>query len=115
MAEQKNDPIAAADTPAGKDVMSVEECAQVLISTVKDLRSENGLSEGEVTLYLIDAPLIHSTLSEYREEIMEKASLVAIVQVNEEAGVPMPEAIPQVEKQIGDDIVTVGIQEQAKG
>lgn len=92
----------------------VEECASVLVLTVQKLRNENNISEDEeVSLYVTDAPIVHSTLSEYREDIMQKANLVDIVQVNIKAGTPMPAMIPQIECTIGDDEVTIGIDQQA--
>ena len=89
---------------------SVEECAAVLIRTIQQLREENDIADEEVSLYVTDAPIVHSTLLEYQDEVMEKANLVNIVQVNVKAGNPMPEALPQVDCKIGDDLVTIALE-----
>lgn len=96
------------------NVASVEECADVLVRTVQQLRNENNISQEEqVSLYVTDAPLIHSTLSEFKDKIKEQAKLVDVVQVNPKAGIPMPEALPQVDCEIGDERVTVAVERQA--
>ncbi|MEZ4711728.1 MAG: hypothetical protein R3A44_31340 [Caldilineaceae bacterium] len=106
---------ALSEQQQNKDIESVEECAAILIRTIEQLRQDNGVpDEEEVSLYVTDAPIVHSTLSEYEEEIMQKANLVDVVQVNIKAGTPMPEALPQVDCQIGDDTVTIAIERQAK-
>lgn len=106
---------ALSEQQQSKDITSVEECAAILIRTIGQLRQDNGVPDKEeVSLYVTDAPIVHSTLSEYKEDMMQKANLVDVVQVNIKAGTPMPDALPQVERQIGDDHVTIAIERQAK-
>ncbi|MEZ4869110.1 MAG: hypothetical protein R3C14_47755 [Caldilineaceae bacterium] len=113
MTTKTSDPIASAKQKSGEQVASVEECAAVLLRTVQQIRQEHGLAANEeASLYVTDVPIVHSTLAEYRDEIMEKANLVDIVPVNVKAGNPMPEALPQVECQIGDESVTVALERQ---
>ncbi|MEZ4682657.1 MAG: hypothetical protein R2932_51465 [Caldilineaceae bacterium] len=104
----------SAKQPSNGQTISVEECVDILQRTVTKLRRDQGISAKEqVSLYVTDAPIIHSTLSEYGNKIKENANLTDIVQVNIKAGNPMPEALPQVECTLGDDEVTVAIQQQA--
>ncbi|MCB0100087.1 MAG: hypothetical protein KDE46_30355 [Caldilineaceae bacterium] len=99
---------------SSKNVTSVEDCATILVGLIQQLRQDNGVPENEeVSLYVTDVPIVHSTLSEYEDEIIKKANLVDVVQVNMKAGNPMPETLPHVERQIGNDTVTIAIERQA--
>jgi len=84
--------------------MSTEECAQVIIDQVAQLRKEADIAaDQEVSIYVTDVPLVHNTLSQYHERIREQANAVDIVQVNIKAGNPMPANLPQVELSTLDD------------
>lgn len=114
MSIKDSNPNASVMRRPSHEVVTVEECAALLIRTIQQLREENDVPEDEeVSLYVTDAPIVHSTLSEYEDDIMEKANLVDVVQVNVKAGNPMPEALSQVDRMIGDDLVTVAIEKQA--
>lgn len=89
---------------ADREIMSVEECAQVIIDQVKQLRAQADIShDREVSIYVTDVPLIHSTLSEYEERIRQQTNASDIVQVNVKAGNPMPKNLTQVELHTLDD------------
>ena len=94
-----------------KAITSVEECKTFLINTVRQLREQQQISHSEqVSLYVTDVPIVHSTISEYEAEIKKDANLADVVQVNIKAGNPMPEALPQVDHTIGEEEVTVAIE-----
>ena len=93
---------------AEREIMSVEECAQVLIEQVKQLRLQADITNDRaVSIYVTDVPLVHSTLSEYDERIRQQTNASDIVQVNIKAGNPMPKNLPQVELYTLDDGPTV--------
>lgn len=81
-----------------KEILSVEECAAAIIQYVEQLRADADLTDDqEISIYVTDVPLIHSTLSEKGDYIRQKTNAVDIVQVNVKAGEPMPAHLPQVE------------------
>jgi len=89
---------------ANHEVMSTEECAQVIIDQVAQLRQQaNIATDHTVSIYVTDVPLVHNTLSQYNERIRQQANAIDIVQVNIKAGNPMPENLPQVELHTLDD------------
>jgi len=95
-----------------KTITSVETCKTFLVDTVEQLRTDNNISADEkVSLYVTDVPIIHSTIAEYESEIKEQAHLVDVVQVNIKAGNPMPKALAQVDCTIGEDEVTIAIEQ----
>lgn len=95
----------------GNTVTSVEECAAAVIHTVQQLREREDIPRSKkVALYITDAPLVHSMISEYRDAVIEKANLVDIVQENIKAGNPIPESLPQTECKMGGEMITIAIQ-----
>ncbi len=93
---------------ADREVMSVEECAQVIIDQVQQLRQQANISRDQpVAIYLTNVPLVHSTLSEYEDRIRQQTNASDIVQVNIKAGNPMPANLRQVELHTLDDGPTV--------
>lgn len=80
------------------EIESVEQCAELIIDHVKQLRQEQGIGDGEkISVYITDVPLVHSTLSEQSEKIEKATGAADIVQVNVQAGNPMPENLPHHE------------------
>lgn len=80
------------------EVLSTEECAEVIIRTVEQLRDEAGIAaDQEISLYVTDAQLIRSTLAEKGDYIRERTHAVDVVRVNVKAGNPMPAHLPQME------------------
>jgi len=99
------------------EVLSVEECAELLIDYVNQLRDETGLDdEQEISIYVTDVPLIHSTLAEMGDYIREQTNAVTIVQVDLRSGTPMPAHLPQIEVHEFDlGPATIGIDPQGEG
>jgi len=54
-------------------------------------------------------------MKQYRDYIEEQTNTSDLVQVNNDAGNPMPEQLPQTEYQIGDQTVTIAISESNPG
>lgn len=76
----------------GEEITSVEQCAELLIDHVKQLRQEQSIGDNqEISIYVTDVPLVHSTLSELSDRIEKATNATDIVQVNVKAGNPMPE------------------------
>lgn len=97
--------------PRSANINSVEECKTFLINTIQQLRKDNQIGKSEeVSLYVTDVPLVHSTIAEYEGDIKRSANLVDIVQVNVKAGNPMPAALPHVDCEIGEDEVTIALE-----
>lgn len=95
------------------EVLSIEECAEVIIHTVEQLRSEAGLADDQaISIYVTDVPLIRSTFAQKDEYIREKTKAVDVVRVNVKAGIPMPAHLPQQElHNLDESPATIGIQE----
>lgn len=100
---------------AGKQdqVLSTDDCAEVIIRTVEQLRDEVGLAaDREISIYVTDAQLIRSTLAEKGDYIRERTHAVDVVRVNVKAGNPMPAHIPQVElHNLDQGPTSIGIEE----
>lgn len=86
------------------EVLTIEECAEVIINTVQQLRSQAGIADDqEISIYVTDAQMIRSTLTEMGDHIREQTNAVDVVRVNVKAGNPMPAHLPQVELHNLDD------------
>lgn len=94
-------------------VVSTEECAEVIIRTVEQLRDEAGLAaDQEISIYVTDAQLIRSTFAEKGDYIRDRTHAVDVVRVNVKAGNPMPAHLPQVElHNLDQGPTSIGIQE----
>jgi len=94
------------------DINSVKECADVLVQSVTQIRKDNDISESQdISIYVIDTPIVHSTIVQFDKYIKEQTNAHRIVQVNIDAGTPMPEALPQLEVTIGDDPVVIAVEQ----
>ena len=94
------------------DVKSVKECADILVQSVVEIRKDNNISENQdISIYVIDTPIVHSTISQFDKDIKERTNAHRIVQVNIDGGIPMPEALPQIEVTIGDDPVIIAVEQ----
>ncbi|MBX3011663.1 MAG: hypothetical protein KF832_09140 [Caldilineaceae bacterium] len=94
-------------------VLSTAECAEVIIETVAQLRTEAGLSaDQDISIYVTDAQLIRSTLTERGDYIREKTHAIDLVRTNVKAGIPMPAHLPQKElHSLNDGPATIAIEE----
>ncbi len=106
MAQQAN----RSSVPTQK-ALSTEQCAEVIINTVKQLRADAGIAMDQpISLYVPNAQLIRSTLTERGDEIRRQINAVDVVQTNVRAGIPMPAHIPQVElHNLDESPTTIGI------
>ena len=94
------------------DVKSVKECADILVQSVNQIRKDNDISEcQDISIYVIDAPIIHSTITQFDKHIKERTNAHRIIQVNIDGGTPMPEALPQIEVTIGNDPVVIAVEQ----
>jgi len=94
------------------DKQSVKECADILVQSVNQIRKDNDISENQdISIYVIDAPIVHSTIAQFDKDIKERTNAHRIVQVNIDGGTPMPQALPQIEVTIGDDPVVIAVEQ----
>lgn len=86
-----------------------------LVGYIQQLRQKQGIAENEpISTYLTNTEIVRSILKQYREYIEEKTNTADLVQVNVDAGNPMPENLPHTEFHIGDQIVTIAISESGE-
>ena len=94
------------------DEQSVKACADILVESVNQIRKDNDISEDQdISIYVIDAPIVHSAIAQFGEHIQERTNAHSIVQVNLDVGNPMPDALPQIEVIIGDDPVVIAVEQ----
>ena len=90
----------------------VRTCTKKLMSEIKSLRQEQNFDDGEaIVVYVTDAPLVHRALEVYRDEIEKATCAIEFVQINVDAGNPMPEHLSHKEINIGDQTIDVAIDE----
>lgn len=95
-----------------REITSVEQCAELLIDHVEQLRQEQNIAnDEEISIYVTDVPLVHSMLSEYGDRVEKATNAIDIVQVNIQAGNPMPDNLPHHEIGVfSKEPVTVAIE-----
>ncbi|MCE7983642.1 MAG: hypothetical protein DYG89_20910 [Caldilinea sp. CFX5] len=101
----------AQTTNVTQEALSTDQCAEVIINTVKELRKKAGIAADQpISLYVPDAQLIRSTLVEKGDYIRRQINAVDVVRINVKAGIPMPAHIPQVElHNLDESPTTIGI------
>jgi hypothetical protein len=91
---------------------SIKECVDILVQSVNQIRKDNNISENkDISIYVIDAPIVHSAVTQFGKHIQEQTNAHSIVQVNLDVGNPMPDALPQIEVTIGDDPVVIAVEQ----
>jgi hypothetical protein len=110
---KSSNPSSEQDAQNEHEVLSIDECADVIIHTVEQLRAEAGFADDQtISIFVTDVPLIRSTLAEKDDYIREKTNAVDVVRVNVKAGIPMPAHLPQMEMHnLDESPATIGIQE----
>lgn len=94
----KTAPTVGSNAKDTQEITSVEQCAELLIDHVQQLRQEQNIADNEeISIYITDVPLVHSTISEYGNRLEQATNATDIVQVNLQAGNPMPEHLPHHE------------------
>ncbi|MCX6048831.1 MAG: DUF5915 domain-containing protein [Chloroflexi bacterium] len=90
--------------------------ADELVQHIQTLRREQGIADGQpIEAYVTNTEIVRSLMKQYRSYIEEKTNIVDLVQVNDDAGNPMPEQLPQTEYNVGDQAVTIAISESKNG
>jgi len=90
--------------------------ADELVQHIQTLRREQGLADSQpIEIYVTNTEIVRSLMKQYRDYIEEKTNAIDVVQVNDDAGQPMPETLPQTEYHIGDQAVSIAINESGKG
>lgn len=90
----------------------IQKSKDEIVRRLQQLRSESGLdSDARVSVYITDTPLVRGVLHEYDDEVRKAVNAVDIVQVDVEAGIPLPEEHPHQTFTLGEDKVTIGLEE----
>jgi hypothetical protein len=93
-------------------VAEMKGYADTLVQQVKQMRKENGLTNNQpIAIYLMATPLVRDLLKQHNEYVKQAANALDIVQMDNDAGQPLPETYPHKEIHLGDDPVVVAINE----
>ena len=96
--------------PASSAEANLKQYADDVIGCIQALRREQKFSDSEpIAVYVTNTEVIRSLLKQYRSYIEEKAHVADLVQVNLDAGNPMPDNVAKKELDIGDQEVIIGI------
>jgi hypothetical protein len=96
-----------AQSPAN---VNLKGYADDLVHCIQQLRRDQGIADSQpISTYVTDTEIVRSLLKQYRSYIEEQTNTADLVEVNDDAGIPMPERLPQTEYHIGDQTVTIAI------
>lgn len=89
--------------------------ADKLVQHIQELRHNQGIADSQpIETYVTNTEIVRSLMKQYRDYIEEQTNTSDLVQVNDDAGNPMPETLPQTEYHIGDQAVTIAISESGE-
>jgi len=89
--------------------------ADGLVQHIQQLRHDQGIADSQpIEVYVTNTEIVRSLMKQYRSYIEEKTNTSDLVQVNDDAGNPMPEKLAQSEYHIGDQAVTIAISESGE-
>ena len=93
----------------------VKGYADKLVLRIQQLRKEQGIADEQpISVYVINTEVVRSVLKQYRAYIEEQTNTADLVQVNVDAGNPLPEELPQTELHVGDQTITIAISESGE-
>lgn len=96
--------------PASTAEALLKQYADDLIRYIQELRHEQGFADSDpISMYVTNTEVIRSLMKQYRSYIEEQTNTSDLVQVNIDAGNPMPESLAKKEFDIGDQEVMIGI------
>jgi hypothetical protein len=73
------------------------------------LRADSDIAgDQQIALYVMATPLVRGILKQHEDYIKNATNTIDIVQVDDEAGQPMPETIPHKEVYLGEEPVVIG-------
>lgn len=98
-------------SPADNAEAALKEYADQIVGAIQQLRRDQKIADTEpISVYVTDAEVVRSLLKQYRSYIEEKTNTVDLVEVNLDAGNPMPENLTKADFEIGDQEVSVAIE-----
>ncbi len=98
------------NSPADKAEAVLKGYVEQLVDCIQQLRREQNIADTEqIEAYITDTQVVRSMMKQYRPYIEQQTNAADLVQVNDDAGNPMPEALPQTEFHIGDQEVSIAI------
>jgi len=93
----------------------VKGYADKIVRSIQQLRQEQGIAnEQPIATYVTNTEVVRSVLKQYQDYIEEQTNTADLVQVNVDAGNPMPEELPQTELHVGDQTITIAISESGE-
>ena len=97
--------------PADNAEALLKGYADQLVSAIQQLRRDQKIADSApISAYVTNTEAIRSLLKQYRSYVEEQANTVDLVQVNDDAGNPMPENLTKTTFDIGDQEVSVAIE-----
>jgi hypothetical protein len=102
--------VAGQSSNADQKLADLKSHADTLIKHVQGLRAESGIAgDQQVALYVMATPLVRGILKQHEDFVKSATNSIDIVQVDDDAGQPMPETIPHKEIYLGEEAVVIGV------
>lgn len=89
----------------------IQEYKQTILNEAQRLRRDSGMGDERVSLYITDTPLVRGILHEHEADMRKQLNAVDIVQVEVDAGIPNPKEHPNRTFTLGEDRVTIAMEE----
>lgn len=90
--------------------VDLKQYADTLLGYIQQLRSEQKFTDSEpISVYVTNTEIMRSLLKQYRDYIEQQGHIADLVQINPDAGNPMPENLAKKEFDIGDQAIIIGI------
>ena len=89
---------------------TLQDYKEEIVRQVKPLRQESGVGNERISLYITDTPLVRGILHQYADDVRQTGNAVDIVQVDVDAGIPLPEEHAHRTFTLGEDKVTIAME-----
>jgi len=111
----KGDKMATNKTNQASPAIDMKDYADKLVRCIQQLRQEQGIADQQpISTYMTNTEVVRSVLKQYRPYIEEQTNTADLVQVNPDAGNPLPQDLPQAELHVGDQTITIAISESGE-
>jgi len=105
----------ANSTNQASPAINLQGYADTIVKRIQQLRQEQGIADTQpISTYVTNTEVVRSVLKQYRSYIEEQTHTSDLVQVNPDAGNPMPEDLPHTEFHVGDQTITIAISESGE-
>ncbi|MCB0115531.1 MAG: hypothetical protein R2873_05250 [Caldilineaceae bacterium] len=89
----------------------IQAYKQAIVDEAQRLRRQSDIGDGRISLYITDTPLVRGILHEHEADMRNRLNAVDIVQVEVDAGIPNPKEHPHRTFKLGEDEVTIAMEE----